>query len=83
MSDEMMVQCELHRNEESGATVVLVTWLPERFAVINKILKLKEDDGSWTNGWCVMSVANSSKMKSSILNDRSQDYKRTRKASDI
>ena len=54
-----------------------VAWIPERFAVMGKYLRIGEDDG-----WKVESVSNVVQT-SEENNERSQDYKRTRKASDI
>lgn len=34
-----------------------VSWLPEKFAVVGKILKLRnEDNNEWDNGWLVTSA---------------------------
>lgn len=33
------------------------TWLPVKFAVKGKYLKLKQKDGSWWNGWKVETVS--------------------------
>lgn len=55
-------------------------WIPVRYATVGRALKLKEKDG-WDNGWTV--VETFSKMSEEELSERSQDYKRTRKASDI
>jgi len=33
-----------------------VTYLPEKYAVVGKPLKLKGDNGIWTNGWVVKSA---------------------------
>lgn len=53
-----------------------VSWIPEKFAVVGKILKLKED-----NGWEVVSVG--SRMESSVVNEKSQEYKKHRGTTDI
>ena len=53
-----------------------VVWIPEKFAVVGKIVKLIEEDG-----WEVFEVYNTRSSKE--VNERSQDYKKTRKASDI
>ena len=58
-----------------------IGWVPEKFAVIGKVLELKGDDGAWDNGWQVIQIG--SRKSDKEANDRSQDYKRTRKASDI
>jgi len=52
------------------------SWVPEKFAKMDKFLRLKDDDG-----WKVISVGAKSEKK--YVEDRSQDYKKTRKASDI
>ena len=66
---------------ERQGKIRTVTWLPSRFAKIGDFVELKNKDGTWTDGWKVISAG--SQMKTSSLVERSQDYKRTRKASDI
>lgn len=39
------------------------TYLPDEFAVLNKVLKLKNDEGKWENGWIVMKVYPDSETK--------------------
>lgn len=31
-----------------------MTWVPEKFAVMGKVLKLRDDDDVWDNGWVVI-----------------------------
>jgi hypothetical protein len=52
-------------------------YLPEKFAVVGKYLRIEDD-----NGWQVTTVSKHSQT-SEENNVRSQDYKRTREASDI
>lgn len=33
-----------------------VSYIPEKFAVVGKILQLKNDDDTWTDGWRVISA---------------------------
>jgi hypothetical protein len=73
-------QCSLSKPTVRGQKTQ-VSWLPERFAVIGKVLKLKDGE-NWDNGWEVTGVGDT-RQEESVLIDRSQDYKRTRKASDI
>ena len=54
-----------------------IAWIPEKFAVVGKYLRIGDD-----NGWKVESVS-SVVQTSEENNERSQDYKRTRRASDI
>lgn len=53
-----------------------VVWVPEKYAVLGKVVKLIEEDG-----WEIIEVYNT--RPSAEVNERSQDYKKTRKASDI
>lgn len=46
----MYTQCRLKRFKEER-----VTWIPSKYAVEGKILKLKDND-NWTNGWEVIYV---------------------------
>jgi len=64
-------QCELQRGSYRK-----MAWIPKKFAVRKKVLKIKGEDG-----WVVQ--ATHSVMEQTELLERSQDYKRTRKASDI
>lgn len=55
-------------------------WLPEDYAVIGKSIEVKLDDGEWypfivENAW--------TRLPTPVVRERSQDYKKTRKASDI
>ncbi len=71
-----MRQCHLSKKTENGRQIQ-VAWIPEKFAVAGNYLKLHEE-----NGWLVDSVGDKA-VSSSIINERSQDHKSTRKASDI
>lgn len=70
-------QCKLQRGNST-----LVSWLPERYARFNKIVKLKQEDGSWENGWRVMKVFKV-KWEGAFLEQYSNSYKHQRKVSDI
>ena len=54
-----------------------VAWIPEKFAIVGKYLRIGDD-----NGWKV-EIVSSVTQTDQENNERSQDYKRTRKASDI
>ena len=47
-------QCSMQKPTEGGYKET-VSWIPEKFAVLNKALKLK-DFGEWVNGWVVKTV---------------------------
>jgi hypothetical protein len=71
LKDVKYKQCEL-----SNGTRRQVAWIPEKFAQTGKVLRLHDEDG-----WRVKSVG-SVTLTGDIVSERSQDYKRTRQASD-
>ena len=81
-SNEVMYrQCNLSRRT-SDTLSVTTTWLPEKFAIMGKYLKLMNGEGEFVNGWQVDSVSDVAR-DGRYLNTQSQTYKKTRKASDI
>jgi hypothetical protein len=69
------VQCQLSRG-----SMKTTTWIPEQFAVVGKHVDLGVGAGR-INGWRIDSTG--AIMESKVVNERGQDYKRTRQASDI
>lgn len=59
-------QCTLEKPTTSG-TLRRVSYIPSKFAVLNKIIKVKEDDDTWNDGWTVTSVGN--KVSEDLLPD--------------
>lgn len=47
-------QCKITRNVEKGRQE-RVAYLPEEFAVVNEVVRLKIDE-VWVDGWTVISV---------------------------
>jgi len=72
-------QCLLRRKTETGHETT--SWIPESFCIVNKVLKLKNDDGKWTNGWIVIQAGEPKPEKWVIARER--DFKNHRKYSDI
>lgn len=82
----MSVQCKLERrNKLPGGEEVtehLTSWIPKKFAARGKRVKLlDEPSGLWYDGWVVVSAG--VELPTKVVQERGQDYKRTRKASDI
>jgi hypothetical protein len=76
-------QCTMERKTSEGGRSVLTSWIPDKFAFKGRVLKLKDRaTGHWKDGWVVVSVNPHKKLQKEIT-ERSQDYKNTRKASDI
>ena len=57
-----------------------MAWIPEKFAVAGRFLRLT-DAGISEDGWQVTGVG--AQMAEETVRERSQDYKHTRRASDI
>lgn len=68
-------QCILRKG-----TTITVSWIPEKFAHPGKHLKLK-DDGKWVDGWVVEVVG--TRLDSTYVENRSQEYKKHRERTDI
>lgn len=63
-------QCRLRRGN-----MMMVSWIPSKFAVVDKYLKLRDrETGGWVNGWQVIETYTT--MDSSYINERSRDWKR-------
>lgn len=80
------VQCRLVKwtdpdNAYNDRRKEYVCWIPEKYAVELKTLRIKQEDGTWEDGWTVMKVYTA--LPTAVVEERSQDYKNTRKASDI
>jgi hypothetical protein len=71
-----MNQCKLQKNNK-----ITTSWIPTKYAIKGNYVKLKDND-VWENGWKVIEVFQPSKLSDSVIN-RSDDYKNTRKASDV
>ncbi len=48
-------QCRL-RKPTAGGEAVQVSWIPDRFAVADRAVRLRADDGTWDGGWVVSEV---------------------------
>ena len=75
-------QCMMER-KIGDKTEKTTSWIPEKFAVKGKVIKLENrETGEQTDGWEVTMVGYRRKESKEVI-ERSQDYKKTRKASDI
>ena len=71
-------QCYLVNNIEGFKHTA---WLPTEKAIVGNYVKIKID-GEWVDHWKVVEVFEP-EMPSKYVQEHSQDYKNTRKASDI
>jgi hypothetical protein len=75
----MFKQCKME-NKSTGWSDVHTAWIPEQFAKVGKVLRLKFEEG-WDEGWVVTEVG--TQMTEEWVMEYSQDYKYQRKASDV
>lgn len=75
-------QCILVKYER-GNKRMHVTWIPEKYAKKNKYVRVRNLwTKEWEDNWCVSKVFEGRKRQHEIT-ERQNDYKNTRKASDI
>lgn len=72
MSTSFYRQCKLARKNETQ-----VSYIPEKYAILNKILKLKNHHGVWENGWKVEFVG--ARMEDSEVPDVHKQIRQHRK----
>lgn len=71
-------QCRLKRTLKES-TCHQTSYIPEPFCVEGKVLKLKNSNGEWENGW-VVEQASSHRVEHDELPDAHQEIKSHRKA---
>jgi len=62
-------QCHLVKLIETG-TIEQTSWIPDKFAKIGGILKLRDEHGEWTDGWKVTTASSEKLPHSAILDWR-------------
>ena len=65
----------------AGGSEVMHSWIPEQFAKIGNCVSIKNLKGEWEENWKIERVG--TRLPEEQVLENSQDYKRTRKASDI
>lgn len=69
-------QCVLRKDKWTT-----ISWIPEKFAKKNKVVKIKSDTG-WETGWIVKEIYHLKKTEEAVLRDKDA-YLHQRKVSDI
>ncbi len=81
MKDKKYVQAKLVRG-----TTHQTTWIDIENAISagtnGRSLALKEDDGTWDEGWSVITFGSVQRSWAEV-NERGRDFKETRRASDV
>lgn len=81
MYKQVQIEKKMKTDDGTPYMIISTSYIPSEFAKVGKIIKVKRFD-KWDDGWKVTS-ASSIELDEDYVNERSQDYKRTRKASDI
>ena len=69
-------QCVLQRDNSTQ-----VSHIPEEYAIVGQVLKLRDDNDVWEDGWLVKSAGD--KQPAAMVEANAMLWKRTRKTSDI
>jgi len=76
------VQCALFLRGDGTDGTALISWIPEKYAVKGKPLKLKNRrTGEWVDGWVVQECWG--KEKAALVESRERSYLHQREMSDI
>ena len=78
---EFYYQCEMKKKINDTSYIVDVAWIPAKFAKIGKWVKIKQENGTWDDGWQITYVG--AKQKEEIVKDRERDYLNQRGVSDV
>jgi len=65
------VQCVMRR-PVAGGSVELTSYIPQQFAKMGDVLRLKDEDRSWTSGWVVELVSGHT-----VEGDNLPDYRKS------
>ena len=49
-------QCRLEKHDGNGGTFVLMSFIPSKFAIAGRIVKIKDCNDEWEDGWQVVSM---------------------------
>lgn len=53
---EKEVVAQTQQTDPSRLTLKQVSWIPTKYASLGRIVKLKNDQGEWEDGWTITSV---------------------------
>jgi hypothetical protein len=71
----------LTRDKTVDASIYQVVWIPEKFAKVGQILKIKDENDEWVDGWKVEEAYQT--MDEEYVRMQERVHTKTRKASDI
>lgn len=71
-------QCRLRKTNSPSSSTVMVSYIPAKFARVQSVLRLKQEDGTWIGGWVVEHAG--AKINEAHLPNAHQGIKAHRKA---
>lgn len=69
-------QCSLEKHYDGGK-LIKTAYIPQKFAVKDKVIRLKEEDDTWSSGWVVKLVGEA--VEEVLLPDSHEQIKAHRK----
>lgn len=82
MAETYFRQCTMFKRIDENSKRVTVSWLPEKYAVKGKFLKLKDRNKEWDDHWEVIYVGSTRKTSKEAFAD-SRLWMEHRKATDV
>lgn len=70
-------QCTLEKTEGSKI-LKIVSYIPQKYSKINAVVKIKNENGEWENGYVVKAVGEA--IEEDLLPDRHEEIKAHRRA---
>ena len=68
--------CTLMRaGEQVGRIEYQVSWVPDKFATAGMVLKLKDEEGEWDDGWKVWEVSHRGTPSEGIRDREHREWK--------
>jgi hypothetical protein len=79
VKNTIYIQCVLRKKLSNEETAVHIAWIPSKFAVLNKTIKIRESN-TWSNGWIV--AERGASRSDASLDEYAMDHKKQRDKSD-
>lgn len=71
-------QCRMYKKHSETCWSEQVSYIPEPYCVVGKVLKLRDEEGNWEDGW-IVKTASSYRFPEQSVPDSHRDIKGHRK----
>jgi len=75
------IQCTLQKRTPNSR-ITQIAWIPEKFVIKDKVLKIRDQNDEWDDGWVVMSDGGARKEEKQLPDYRSMIRGHRRKTGD-